>query len=122
MSTKPSTIEYIEDQLASLGVTSRKMFGEYTLYCDGKVVALVCDDALFVKITEVGKLFLGEKYVEAPAYPGAKPSMRIDEDDIENREWITKLIQITTKSLPKPKPQARAKKKWPKKGVRYNKK
>jgi len=26
------------------------MFGEYALYCGDKVVALVCDDQLFVKI------------------------------------------------------------------------
>lgn len=105
MSTKLSTIEYLEDQLAGLGVTSRKMFGEYALYCDGKVVALVCDDTLFVKITDAGKEFVGDAYEEGAAYPGAKPSMRISDDLVEDREWLQDLIRITAEHLPKPKPK-----------------
>jgi TfoX/Sxy family transcriptional regulator of competence genes len=30
-------------------ISYRYMFGEYAIYCDGKVVALVCDNQLFVK-------------------------------------------------------------------------
>ncbi len=106
MSTKPSTIEYIEDQLAGIPeIGSRKMFGEYALYCGDKVVALVCDDELFVKITEAGKAFVGERYAEGIAYPGARPSMRIDEDLIEDREGLTELIRITAEALPVPKPK-----------------
>ena len=56
MLTKQSTIDYILDQLVDLeGVSAWKMFGEYALYCDGRVVALVCDDTLFVKITDEGE-------------------------------------------------------------------
>jgi DNA transformation protein len=110
MSTKASTIEYIEDQLVGLNVTSRKMFGEYALYCDGKVVALVCDDTLFVKITDEGKRYVGSHYKEGAAYPGAKPSMIIDEDLIDDRGWLEELIRITTDHVPKPKPKAKKKK------------
>lgn len=106
MSTKPSTIEYIKDQLAGVpGMRSRKMFGEYALYCGDKVVALVCDDELFVKITEAGRVFVGERYTEGAAYPGARPSMRIDEDLIEDRERFMELIRITAEALPVPKPK-----------------
>lgn len=101
MSTKQSTIDYILDQLSGLsGVAARKMFGEYALYCDGTVVALICDDKLFVKITEPGKEFVGEYYKEGSAYPGAKPSMRIDEDQIDNHHWLQELITITAQNLP----------------------
>ena len=109
MSTKTTTIEYILDQLSSLRVTARKMFGEYALYCDTKVVALVCDDQLFVKITEKGKAFVGDDYEEGEAYPSAKPSMFISGDRIENRQWLTELIQITADSLPLPKPKKKRK-------------
>jgi TfoX/Sxy family transcriptional regulator of competence genes len=52
MATKQSTIDYLLDQLGSLPkVRARKMFGEYALYCNEKVVALICDDELYVKIT-----------------------------------------------------------------------
>ncbi len=106
MSTKISTIEYIEDQIADIPeVRSRRMFGEYALYVGDKVVALVCDDALFVKITDEGRAFAGEAYEEGCAYPGAKPSMRIDEDRIEDHAWLSELIRITEAALPDPKPK-----------------
>lgn len=106
MSTKSSTIEYIEDQLHAVpGVHSRKMFGEYALYCGDKVVALVCDGKLFVKVTEAGREFVGERYEEGVAYPGAKPSMYIDEDLIDDHTWLSLLIRITEEALPVPKPK-----------------
>jgi hypothetical protein len=46
------------------------------VYCDGKIVALVCDDQLFVKVTEAARAWLGDAVDLAPAYPGAKPSFR----------------------------------------------
>ena len=108
MSTTQSTVDYILDQLASVeDVAVRKMFGEYALYCDGKVVGLVCDDTLFVKITEEGKSFVGRYYTEGHAYKGAKVSMLIDEDRIDDREWLAELIRITAEQLPLPKKRSK---------------
>ena len=104
MATKQATIDYILDQLSGVrDVSARKMFGEYALYCGGKVVALVCDDTLFVKITDEGRSFVGEQYAEGSAYPGAKPSILIDGDLIEDREWLGELFEVTTAHLPAPK-------------------
>lgn len=104
MATKQSTVDYILDQLVSAGsISARKMFGEYALYCDSKVVGLICDDTLYVKITERGKIFVGEYYQEGNAYKGARPSMVIDEGRIEDREWLGELVRITAESLPLPK-------------------
>ena len=104
MATSQSTIDYILDQSRSAGfMSARKMFGEYALYCDGKVVGLVCDDTLFIKITEAGRAFVGQYYQEGYAYPGAKASMVIDGDRIEDSEWLGKLIRITTDHVPLPK-------------------
>ncbi len=95
-------IEFIVDQIENAGeITYKKMFGEYALYSDGKVVALICDDQLFVKPTEAGKSFISN-VVEAPPYPGAKLYFLI-EDKIEDREWISNLIRLTAKELPEPK-------------------
>lgn len=106
MATKQSTVDYIVDQLTSLpNIHTRKMFGEYALYCNGKVVGLVCDNTLFVKITEPGKKFVGEYYVEGNAYPGAKPSMVIDGDRIADDEWLSELVRITADNVPAPKPK-----------------
>lgn len=101
MATKESTIEYIVDQLSEVkGVRARKMFGEYALYCQDKVVALVCDDELFVKITEAGKVFVGKQYQEGFPYPGAKAAMHISGDMLEDRKFVSELIRLTTKALP----------------------
>ncbi|QQS20604.1 MAG: TfoX/Sxy family protein [Candidatus Moraniibacteriota bacterium] len=104
MATKQSTIDYIQDQLISIGnVSARKMFGEYALYCNNKVVGVICDDILFIKITDAGKEFVSKFYKEGIPYPGAKPSMEIDEDRIEDREWLSELIRITAENILPPK-------------------
>ena len=100
MSTRQSTVDYILDQLVPVGeVSARKMFGEYALYCDGKVVGLVCDNTLYIKITEPGKTFVGKYYQEGNAYKGAKTSMVIDDDRIEDREWLCELVRITAENV-----------------------
>ena len=104
MTSDQGFVEYVCDQIAEAGrVSFRKMFGEYVIYCDDRVVALVCDDRLFVKPTPGGRAFIGEP-VEAPAYAGAKPSFLI-EDALDDRAWITDLIRITASELPPPKPR-----------------
>jgi TfoX/Sxy family transcriptional regulator of competence genes len=104
MATKQSTIDFILDQLASAGnISARKMFGEYALYCDGRVVGLVCDDTLYVKITGPGKIFAGEFYREGYPYKGARASMIIDEGRLEDREWLVELVCITAGNVPLPK-------------------
>jgi TfoX/Sxy family transcriptional regulator of competence genes len=101
-------VEYVVDQIEHAGVVSfRKMFGEYAVYCQGKVVALICDNQLFLRPTAAGRAFIGD-VVEAPPYPGAKLSFLIDEQ-LDDRDWFSRLIRLTEKELPAPK--ARKKKK-----------
>ena len=108
MATNVTTIDFLLEQLAALpDVRARKMFGEYALYHQEKVVALVCDDQLFVKITSASKAFVGDQYEEGEAYPGAKPSMVIGADEIEDDERLCELIRVTAESLPPPKPRKR---------------
>ncbi len=104
MASDQSFVEFIVDQMRDAGnVRHRKMFGEYALYCNEKVVALICDNQLFVKPTAGGKAYIGD-VVEAPAYPGAKMSYLIEEK-YEDAEWLGALIRITEKELPAPKPK-----------------
>jgi TfoX/Sxy family transcriptional regulator of competence genes len=110
MSTQPSTIDYLLEQLASAGsVTARKMFGEYGVYCDGKIVALVCDDQFFLKPTPEGRAFLGDAVDEQPAYSGARPSFRIDGERWDDAEWMAELVRVTTAALPMPKVKGKKK-------------
>ena len=109
MATRQSTVDFVLEQIASVGgVTAKKLFGEYGLYCDGRIVALICDDQLFVKPTTAGKAFVG-RIIEAAPYPGAKPCLLISGDQIEDAKWLSKLIKISTAELPLPKKKARKK-------------
>ena len=103
MATKQTTVDFILEQLSSVdAVSARKMFGEYALYCDGRVIALICNDTLFMKITDSGKQFVGEYYQEGNAYPGAKTSMQIAEEQLEDSSWLCELVRITAANLPRP--------------------
>ncbi|MBC6697328.1 TfoX/Sxy family protein [Hymenobacter puniceus] len=102
MASTPEFVEFVVEQINSSGhVTAKKMFGEYTLYWDGKPFALVCDNKLYIKPTVAGRAFLSE-VTEAAPYPGAKPSFLIEEQ-LEDREWLTNLARLTVEELPEPK-------------------
>lgn len=105
MATDPSLIDFICEQAGLPGeLSARKMFGEYALYLDGKVIALVCDNQLFVKPTAEGIACLAQ-VTEHPPYPGAKPHLRIDAE-IEDRDLLQRLFKATARALPLPKPKA----------------
>ncbi|MCX7091768.1 MAG: TfoX/Sxy family protein [Legionellales bacterium] len=105
MSKKQSTVDFILEQLEGVGIlAAKKMFGEYGLYCDGKIVALICDNQLFVKPTQAGKSFINH-FVEDYPYPGAKPYLLVTGDLWENSQWLSTLIRISADELPLPKPK-----------------
>ncbi len=107
MASDKKFVDYVCDQASSAQLTFKKMFGEYALYADTKVVAFICDNQLFVKPTEAGKAVLeksGHTIIEALPYPSAKPHYLIDEL-LENRELLVQLIQQTAQALPTPKPK-----------------
>ena len=115
MSSSQSMVDFIIDQMSDAGdVSFKKMFGEYGIYCNGKMVASVCDDKLFVKPTIRGRAYLGS-VVEAPPYPGAKPSFLIAGEKLEDQAWLSELIKITTEELPVPIKKKKAVKKIAKK-------
>lgn len=108
MSNDPDFINYVCDQIGDhCDVTYRHMFGGTTLYSRGKVVALICDNQLFVKPTAAGRDYIGN-VTEAPAYAGSKNFFLI-EDEIDDADWLTALIEVTEKELPKPKPRRKKK-------------
>lgn len=105
MASDLSFVEYACDQMRGAGtIRFRKMFGEFALYCDDKVVALICDDQLFIKPTDGGRAFLGDT-IEAPPYVGAKPYFLID--SLDDREWLSELARLTARELPPPQRKRR---------------
>lgn len=103
MATSQKTADFLTEQLAGAGdVRHRRMFGEYALYCDDVVVALICDNQFFLKITDAGRALLHQP-VEASPYPGAKPYFLITEDDWDNRDMLCEIVKVTRQALPMPK-------------------
>jgi len=107
MSTRPETLAFLLDQISALpDVRARRMFGEYCVYLDGKPTALVCDDQLFVKITDAGRALLAAPVLGEP-YPRAKPHFLLPPDEWEDREGLSRLLASTAGELPLPKPRAK---------------
>lgn len=105
MASSESTVLAVVERLRTeQPVRWLKMFGEYAIYCNEKVVALVCDDRLFVKPTESGRAHIGEPTL-APPYPGARDSFLIEEPRLSDDRWLSELIAVTERELPAPKPR-----------------
>jgi len=103
-------VTYVCDQLRGLGsaLSYRRMFGEFALYHGETVVALVCDNQLFVKPTPGGRALI-DSPVEAAPYKGAKPYFLVV-DEIEDGEWLARLFRTTAQELPVPKKAKRKQK------------
>ncbi|MFE3289856.1 TfoX/Sxy family protein [Rhodococcus sp. NPDC059234] len=104
MSTNSETVAYVLGQLEPLDVRARAMFGEYGLYCDEKMVAMICNDTVFVKPSEVAEEYLGPEAL-APPYPGAKDHFAVPEARLADVDWLHAFVQRTADVLPAPKPK-----------------
>jgi TfoX/Sxy family transcriptional regulator of competence genes len=108
MASQQQFVDFIIEQIdIPEQISYKKMFGEYGLYFGDKMFALVCDNQLFIKPTLSGKEYIND-VVEAAPYEGAKPCFLI-EDKMEDRLWLRKLVEITVKELPEPKPKKKPK-------------
>jgi TfoX/Sxy family transcriptional regulator of competence genes len=104
MASSIDTVQYIIDQ-ARLGsrLACKKMFGEFALYLDDKIVALICDNQLFLKPTLEGRAYLGMVSEVAP-YPGAKKFFVLAAE-LDDHDRLSEALKITAAALPKPKPK-----------------
>ena len=97
MASRLEYVRYVAEQLSGAGeITYKKMFGEYGLYCDGKIFANVSDDQLFVKITPAGEAAF-PNLRKAPPYEGAKDYIWVE--DVDDRDTMTALTRITCLAL-----------------------
>ena len=78
------------------------MFGEYSLYADDKVVALVCDNLLYVKDHATTK-DLADECERGPPYPGAKPHFIVDESQLSTISDLPNILLRLAAALPERK-------------------
>jgi len=103
MATRKDTAAFILEQLGLPDRFSVKpMFGEFALYADGKPVAFICDDQLFVKIMPESATLEG-RCERAPAYPGSKDYYLVPEDVIAAERTLAGLLLRIGEALPLPK-------------------
>lgn len=104
MATNREFVDYVAEQL-DLGdrLSCKRMFGEYALYLDRKVVAFACDNSLFVKPSAATTRLVPQLPQRAP-FPGAKDYPVADEL-LDDAEAIRALIVHTALALPEPKPR-----------------
>lgn len=104
MASNQDFIDYVCEQGDLAGrISTKKMFGEHALYVDDKLVALICDNQVFVKPTDEGRQLLGS-VTEASPYPGAKAHFQVDEH-LEDRKLFQELLLVTASAVPQPKPK-----------------
>lgn len=112
MASNPDFVQYIVDQCGGAGeITARKMFGDYGVYCDGKIFGLVSDNGFYVKPTDAGHALIMDRRHPAgtncvdmrPPYEGAKPYFYIE--DVDDHDYLSALVKVTCAALPTPKPK-----------------
>ena len=103
MASNVDFVQYIADQCSEAGkIVAKKMFGNYGIYCNGKIFGLICDDRFYLKPTEVGRKLLNTLDLRPP-YDGAKDYFYIA--DVDDHEYLSSLVRETCKELPEPKPK-----------------
>ena len=83
-------------------VTTRKMMGECILYADGKIFGGIYDDRLLVKPVPAALAMLPGAKKQLP-YEGAKPMLRVTDEQIADSKFLAKLLDAMLPELPAPK-------------------
>lgn len=104
MATDKSFVEYVVET-AGLGgrLTHKKLFGEFALYLDGKVVAFACDNSVFIKPSKAVAT-LAPDLPQGPPYPGAK-DYPIADELLDDPDALRRLLEQTADLMPLPKPK-----------------
>lgn len=101
MASKREYLDFVLEQLNKVeGISYRSMMGEYLLYYDNKLFGGIYDNRFLVKETAVSVGLLTDAPKEIP-YDGAKPMLLVTE--IENKDFLKKLILAMYEELPDPK-------------------
>ncbi|MBQ2524499.1 MAG: TfoX/Sxy family protein [Prevotella sp.] len=101
MASNADFVQYIVDQCSGAGeIVAKIMFGDYGIYCNGKIFGLICDDRFYLKPTEAGHALLRKEELRPP-YDGAKDYFYIA--DVDDHDYLSSLVRETYKALPEPK-------------------
>ena len=101
MASSKEYLDFVLEQLSELDeISSRAMMGEYILYYRGRVFGGIYDDRLLVKPVPVAVKLMPDAEWGLP-YDGAKEMILVD--DVDNREFLCKLVECMWEELPEKK-------------------
>ena len=101
MASSKEYLDYVMDQLSGLQeVTYKPMMGEYIIYYRGKIIGGIYDDRFLVKPVRAALEMMPDAEMETP-YEGAKAMILVD--NVENRSFLTELLENMYDELPAPK-------------------
>ena len=101
MASSKEYLDFILEQLPELNdVSYRAMMGEFIIYYRGKIVGGIYDDRFLVKPTKSAVAMMPNADMELP-YDGAKEMLLVD--DVDNKEFLTELLEVMYLELPAPK-------------------
>jgi TfoX/Sxy family transcriptional regulator of competence genes len=97
MACSADFVQFIVDQCSGAGeIAVKKMMGDYCIYCDGVMFGLICDNNLYIKMTDAGKAVLDEIVLRQP-YPGARNHFHIT--NVDDRDYLEDIIRATVPEL-----------------------
>ncbi len=101
MSSNKDYLNYVIEQLSGLDdISYRAMMGEYIIYYKGRIIGGIYDDRFLVKPVPSAKVLMPSAPEEIP-YEGAKSMLLVE--DIDNKEFLCKLVNAMYDELPEPK-------------------
>ena len=101
MASSKDYLDFVLEQLSGLEeITYRAMMGEYIIYYRGKIVGGIYDDRLLVKPVKSAVSFMPTASYELP-YEGAKEMLLVD--NVDSKDFLTKLFDAMYEELPAPK-------------------
>ena len=97
MASNIDFVQYIVDQCSGAGeIAAKKMMGDYCVYCNGAIFGVICDNNLYIKETDAGRILLKE-VVLRPPYEGAKNYFYIG--NVDDRDYLADLVKVTCQAL-----------------------
>ena len=105
MASNTDFVQYIIDQCSGAGENAvKKMMGDYCIYCNGVLFGLICDNNLYIKVTDAGEAVLDEIDLRPP-YPSARDHFYIS--NVDDRDYLEDIIRATLPELMSGKSKAK---------------
>ena len=105
MASSKDYLAFILEQLSDLDdISHRAMMGEFIIYYRGKVIGGIYDDRFLVKPVKSARAMMPDAEMELP-YEGGSEMILVD--NVDDRRFLSELVEAMYPELPEPKPKRR---------------